>query len=624
MSAEAWGAHLPLGVQVASDVLLALCWQLALLGAVLALGLRVLRSAPAQWRYAWCAAGLVATLLLPLLLWLGHEAVTPPWAEAAPAAQAQAQNPWPGEINPSLPGERSLREPTAAQPQPLWRWGLALLWGAGVLFMGLRLALACWGVQRWRRLALDAPQSWQLRLQALAQRAGLRRAVQLKCLSGPHAAVLRSPITFGVLRPVVVLPASLLSGLPPALLDALLAHELAHICRHDYLVNLLQSVVEALLFFHPVVWWLSRRLRHERELVADALAAQLLQSPRQLALALQALAQTAEAAGAAPCRAAHPAVAAHAGPPGELLQRVRALLQPHRAAAQPWRPWAAALLLLSLGAVLAALLHSRATAQQAPTAAAATPAPAWQLPPALALASPRVLVVDESSGAVLLARGQTEVVSAASISKLMTALLVLQAGQDLDEVLTVTPRIAKTLEYSSCDLQAGERMTRRVALQLALRRSDNRAAELLGVSFPGGKAGFARASDALAQSLGLKSTVLHDPTGVDARNRSSAADIRLLLHAAAAQPEILRASGGSALEVQVSGKPRETHHTYPLVERPGWDIPLAKTGALEHAGKSVALQLRHQGRLLTVVLLGAPQWEDRVRDLEVIRALLPT
>jgi D-alanyl-D-alanine endopeptidase (penicillin-binding protein 7) len=108
--------------------------------------------------------------------------------------------------------------------------------------------------------------------------------VQLKL----HAS-LSGPITLGFWRPVVILPAALLSGLPVDLLEALLAHELAHIRRWDYLVNLLQSLVEGLLFFHPVVWWLSRRMRIEREQVADELGALTLRDPSHMALALHAL-----------------------------------------------------------------------------------------------------------------------------------------------------------------------------------------------------------------------------------------------------------------------------------------------------------------------------------------------
>ena len=113
------------------------------------------------------------------------------------------------------------------------------------------------------------------------------------------------------------LPAALLARMPAGLLEALLAHELAHIRRHDYLVNLLQAVVEALLFYHPVVWWLSRRIRHERELIADDLAAEALGDRRSLALALSELDRMLGATAAGPIpRFAH---AAHGG---QLMSRI--------------------------------------------------------------------------------------------------------------------------------------------------------------------------------------------------------------------------------------------------------------------------------------------------------------
>ncbi len=167
-----------------------------------------------------------------------------------------------------------------------WMPALVLAWSAGVGLMSLRLCLGLAWVGRLRRQAVAAPAIWQARLDALALRMGLRRSrqVPLKLHAG-----LSSPVTVGFWRPVILLPAALLSGMPVALLEALLAHELAHVRRWDYLVNLLQSVAEALLFFHPVVWWLSARMRAEREQVADALAAQALQDPQQLATALHAL-----------------------------------------------------------------------------------------------------------------------------------------------------------------------------------------------------------------------------------------------------------------------------------------------------------------------------------------------
>jgi hypothetical protein len=156
---------------------------------------------------------------------------------------------------------------------------------------------------------------WQARLDALAARFGLR-SVSLHLVSA-----LDSPVTAGWLRPVVLLPMAVAARMPVELVEALLAHELAHIRRHDYLVNLLQNLVEALLFYHPVVWWLSHRVRAEREHIADAMAAEAIGDPRRLAFALSALSELSPAPRALP----QLAPAAHGGP---LMSRIQKLIRP--------------------------------------------------------------------------------------------------------------------------------------------------------------------------------------------------------------------------------------------------------------------------------------------------------
>jgi len=242
-------------------VLLYFVWQGLLIGGAAASGLWLLRDAGARWRYALCALALLLCLGIPavhLLILL---------LDAGPASRP-----------------RSMLPPAWRHDVQAWLPALVLAWGAGVALMSLRLCLGLAWVARLRRQAEAAPAIWQARLDALALRMGLRQPPPLKLHAG-----LSSPVTVGFWRPVVLLPVSLLSGMPVALLEALLAHELAHVRRWDYLVNLLQSAAEALLFFHPVVWWLSARMRAEREQVADALAAQALQEPQQLASALHAL-----------------------------------------------------------------------------------------------------------------------------------------------------------------------------------------------------------------------------------------------------------------------------------------------------------------------------------------------
>jgi D-alanyl-D-alanine endopeptidase (penicillin-binding protein 7) len=188
------------------------------------------------------------------------------------------------------------------------------------------------------RRAQPTDAAWQARLSLLAQRFGLARKVSLRVVDG-----LASPITAGWWRPIVLVPASLLTGMAPDLLEALLAHELAHVRRHDYLVTLVQSGIESLLFYHPAVWWLSRRIRAERELVADALAAQCLGEPRRLARALSELERVQFGAN-------HLALAAA---DGDLAARVRRLVRPESQALQ----WKAALPILALAVACFANAH---------------------------------------------------------------------------------------------------------------------------------------------------------------------------------------------------------------------------------------------------------------------------
>ena len=598
-----------------SETLLQLLWQLSLLAAGVALLLPPLRQRPAQWRYALCAAALLAGLLLAALQlranWPGHMAAE---ADAAVASSAVLPDATPPPAAPLRPS-RVAAEP--ADDSQTWRTRLALAWLAGAAAMGLRL-LVC--VLHWRRRALVPPVALQQRVNRLAAALGLRRPVQLRLLP---AGLASGPFTVGWWRPVVLLPACLLTGLPAPLLEALLAHELAHVRRWDYLVNLLQRVVEALLFFHPAIWWLSRRLRIERELVADAIAASQLAQPRDLALALKALADAA-ALHSAPAAARRPSLAAAAAG-GELLVRVQAVLRRPAHAGHPLL-----LAVLMLGPLLFALGLLSPPSVGAASAVAAepvtVPAPAKgaALPAGLPLASPHVLVTDADTGAVLLQRRAAEAVPVASLSKLMTALVVLNSGQGLQQPLQLSREDLLGGPGSSAGLQPGQRLTREAALTLMLQASDNRAAMLLARHHPGGEAAFAQASDAMAAELGLQQAALHHPSGAPDSNRASAQDVARLLAAAAAQPLIRRAAGSELQQVLVDGRPRESRSTHPLLADPRWQILLAKTGFNRAAGRCVALQMLVQGRRLSVVLLGAPSASEREADLQRIRDALQT
>jgi beta-lactamase regulating signal transducer with metallopeptidase domain len=341
--------------------LLDFVWQGLVVGALAALGLLGLRRARPQARYALACIALAACLALPLFgVWREMKGMD------APASTANA-------------GGASLVAVFAATPAaPLapvldWRSNLraqlpavVAAWSAGALLLALRLMLGCGWVGRLRAGARLPDSRWQGRFDELAVHVGLRAPVPLRISDA-----LDTPVAAGWWRPMVLVPAALLARMPADLLEALLAHELAHVRRRDYLVNLLQGVVETLLFYHPVVWWLSRRVRVEREQIADDLASRAIGDPRRLALALQALdGFQREHIHSGPVRlprAPGLAIAAHGG---SLMSRIQRLVRP-----DPQRPdWKVALPLAGLAA-LGLAVHAAAAPAVAPApAVAATPA----------------------------------------------------------------------------------------------------------------------------------------------------------------------------------------------------------------------------------------------------------
>ena len=203
---------------------------------------------------------------------------------------------------------------------------LVLAWLLGLLAMSLRMLGGLLYVQRLRRYRVrPLSAAWQERLAALAVRSGVKRPVALL-----ESALVRVPLVVGHLRPVILLPLGTVAGLSPACLEAILAHELAHVLRRDYLVNLLQTVAEVLFFYHPAVWFVASCVRTERENCCDDAATALVGGdPLRLARALTALAEWTQSAAVVP--APRLALAAF-NQPGALLLRVRRLVQRRPAA----------------------------------------------------------------------------------------------------------------------------------------------------------------------------------------------------------------------------------------------------------------------------------------------------
>jgi D-alanyl-D-alanine endopeptidase (penicillin-binding protein 7) len=553
--------------------LLNFVWEGALVGLAAALLLALLRGAPARWRYAVCAAGLALCLALPVVQCLD---LSPADAEFV------------GEL------------PPLAEQMP----ALVTAWALGAALMLARLALGLAWVARARRRSTPAPGEWQARLDALARRLGLRRTVALRLL--PE---LDGPIALGLFKPCVLLPASLLTRLPTELLEALLAHELAHVRRWDYLANLLQGAVEALLFFHPVVWWLSARLRTERELVADDISAGLPGNSRRLAEALHALSELQPQP--------RPAVAL-AARGGDLLRRVERLLAP-QPRATGWKLALPALLIAATSFVVQAKSRETPTVPDTPTAQAAPAdaAPAQQL--RLPVNAKHVVVVDDATGKVLMSRDADAVVPIASLTKLLTAMVVLDAKLDPNEKLRITNDDVDTLKHSKSRVRVGTQMTRQAALEMALMESENRAAFALARTFPGGEAGFTKAMNAKIRALGLTRTSISDPTGLSPANTSTANEMAAITAAAARYREIERITSVKKAKVPVDGRTRELHNTNRLVGAKGWNIRVSKTGYTEEAGRCLAMRIMNGARPITVVLLDADGSAQRLRDAALIR-----
>ena len=255
-------------LQAISWALVHFIWQGAAIALAAMIAFRVVR-ASASLRYAIGVGALAAMLAAPMATFVSllDAPAMPARAQADAAAAAEASN---------LAGlsESTAAELGAAPTTPVIRispdvLGVAVAaWLAGVLFFSVRL-IGGWIVAR--RMVSRSVQPAAARIQGLAadvaQRLELRRAVRIL-----ESSAIAVPVMVGWLKPTIVLPIAALSGLTPTQVEALLAHELAHVRRHDYLVNLLQSVAEAVLFYHPAVWWLSRRVRADRELCCDDLA----------------------------------------------------------------------------------------------------------------------------------------------------------------------------------------------------------------------------------------------------------------------------------------------------------------------------------------------------------------
>lgn len=232
------------------------------------------------------------------------------------------------------------------------------------------------------------------------------------------------------------------------------------------------------------------------------------------------------------------------------------------------------------------------------------------------------LVLDERSATTLYARHADVAAPIASITKLMTALVVLEAHQSLDEIVTITEDDADLSKPTTSRLSVGSRLSRDDLLHVALMSSENRAAHALARLYPGGLEACVAAMNAKAHVLGMRDTHFVDPTGLDSDNVASPADLAKLVIAASSVPSIREYSTDESHELQVHHRMVQFHNTDLLVRDPAWHIVVQKTGYISEAGRCLVLKSIIRGRSVVIVLLDSIGKYTRVADAARIRRWL--
>lgn len=241
---------------------------------------------------------------------------------------------------------------------------------------------------------------------------------------------------------------------------------------------------------------------------------------------------------------------------------------------------------------------------------------------AVPLSSQHAVVVDEASGSVLLEKNAHEVVPIASLTKLMTAMVVLDAKPDMNELITIEESDVDTLKFSSSRVPVGAVLSRSALLELALMSSDNRAAHALGRTYPGGSSAFVQAVRDKIVALDMRHTNIGEPTGLSPYNRSTAADLVKMVSAAAQYPEITRLTTGTEDLIDMNGRMVQYRNTNRLVGRDGWDILLSKTGFTREAGRCLVMRFQAAGKSVIMVLLNAKESAARMVDAENVQRLV--
>lgn len=255
-------------------------------------------------------------------------------------------------------------------------------------------------------------------------------------------------------------------------------------------------------------------------------------------------------------------------------------------------------------------------------ATAASTGVALAAPKTPTVRSEAVLVLDQATDSVIYSRRADRAAPIASITKLMTALVVLDSGQSLDEQLEITAADRARTGGEASRLDVGARLTRRDLLRLALMSSENRAAQALCRAYRGGETACIAAMNIRARQLGMTQAHFQDPTGLSPLNVASPSDLARLV-VAANQHELIREfSTTPSWSVRVGRKLLEFHNTDPLVKDPAWRVSVQKTGHIAAAGRCLVLQALVDGRDVVIVLLNSVGKYTRVADARRIRQWL--
>src|SRR3984893_3134121 len=238
----------------------------------------------------------------------------------------------------------------------------------------------------------------------------------------------------------------------------------------------------------------------------------------------------------------------------------------------------------------------------------------------LKLKSSSVLIIDQSDSSVLYSRHPDAPMPIASITKLMTALVVLDAKQPLDELIQITDADRDMPKGSFSRLAVGTVLSRGDLMHLALRSSENRAAHALGSNSPGGMPAMVAAMNAKAAELGMVSSRFVDPTGLSSQNVASPEDLSKLVIAASHNPSIREYSTDSHYAVKVRRHMVEFHNTDNLVANPTWNIIVQKTGYITEAGKCLVMEAVIEGRNVVIVLLDSAGRLTRVADAKRVKS----